>query len=161
VRDPVRAPQRAAQPPAPPGLHRHPGTPAPNHPSPPRSRPRRSPDHATPAEGPETGHRGGAANPSQHPRPPPPPTPPRTHDPPAPPPQQPCRVQAAQEVTAVLAAAGDTASSHQRTTGWSEGLSAHPVPGGAVTGHEPGAEQTRGAAAPEPVQQVPGQDART
>jgi hypothetical protein len=60
-------------------------------------------------------------------------------------------------VTAVLIATADTASSHHRTTGQSEGPRAHPFPGGgAVIGHETGA-----ATAPARVQPMPGQYART
>jgi hypothetical protein len=59
-------------------------------------------------------------------------------------------------MTAVQAAAGYTTSSHHRTTGWSDGVRAHPVPGGdAVTGHK------TGAAALGRGQQTPGRPAHT
>jgi hypothetical protein len=73
--------------------------------------------------------------------------------------REPRRQPTAQDVTRVPTA-GYTASSHHRTTGWSERFPAHPVPGGDVIGHETGAEQTGGAAAPQPRQQMPGRDAR-
>jgi hypothetical protein len=70
--------------------------------------------------------------------------------------QQPRREPTARDVTAVLAAAGYTTSSHHRGTSQSDGVQAHPVPGGdAVTGHE------TGAAAPERGHQTPGRSART
>jgi hypothetical protein len=78
---------------------------------------------------------------------------------PAPARQEHRRDPAAQDVTKALTATGDHVSRNRACE--SEGPRAHPLPGGAVTGHETAAEQVGAAPVPERVQQMPGQDART
>jgi Protein of unknown function (DUF4031)/Bifunctional DNA primase/polymerase, N-terminal len=73
-----------------------------------------------------------------------------------------CDAQAAETVSAVLAAAGYPASSHHSGTGWGEGFRLHPQPDGSVlVGHEAIAEDIGGVAARDRVHHMTGWYART